>query len=92
MLNRSELVSNSLQPHGLCSLPGSSVHKNFQATILDVLSFPTPGDLPNQWTEHSSLASPAPIGGFFFLPLRHLEAHKCAYLGSNNAAKCNGGI
>ena len=27
-----------------------------------------------------------------FLPLHHLEAHKCAYLGTNNAAKYNGGI
>ena len=65
MLNCS-VVSNSLQPHGLCNLPGSSVHKIFQATILDVLSFPTPGDLPNQWTKHSSLAFPAPVGGFFY--------------------------
>ena len=65
MLNCS-VVSNSLQPHGLCNLPGSSVHKIFQATILDVLSFPTPGDLPNQWTKHSSLAFPSPVGGFFY--------------------------
>ena len=29
------------------------------------LSFPTPGDLPNQGIEHASLASPA-LGGRFF--------------------------
>ena len=30
-----------------CSSPGSSVHGNFQARILDGLSFPPPGDLSN---------------------------------------------
>ena len=65
MLSHS-VVSNSLQPHGLRSLPGSSVHKIFQETILDVLSFPTPGDLPNQRTEHSSLASLATGWGIFY--------------------------
>ena len=29
-------MSNSLQPHGLCGLPGSSVHETPQARILGV--------------------------------------------------------
>ena len=42
-----------------CSSPGSSVLGIFQARILEWLSFPTPGDLPDPGMEPTSLASPA---------------------------------
>ena len=48
-----------------CSLPGSSVHGFFQARILDGLSFPPPGDLPNPGIKPASSVSPALAGGFF---------------------------
>ena len=38
------VMSDSLQPHGLYSLLGSSVHGILQIRILE-LPFPTPGDL-----------------------------------------------
>ena len=34
------VVSDSLQPHGLCSLPGSSVHGISQARILEWVAIP----------------------------------------------------
>ena len=39
-----------------CSLPGSSVHGIFQAIVLEGLSFPSPGDLPNPGIETGSPA------------------------------------
>ena len=42
--------------------PGSSVHGIYQARILEWLSFPSPGTLPNAGIE---TASPALAGGFF---------------------------
>ena len=39
-------VSNSCDPMD-CSLPGSSVHRIFQARILEWVAVPSPGDLPN---------------------------------------------
>ena len=42
-LNQSEshsLVSDSLRPHELCSLPGSSVHGILQARILEWVTVP----------------------------------------------------
>ena len=47
------VVPNSLQPNGLCSLSGYSVHGIFQARILSGLPCPSPGDLPSpgsDWT------------------------------------------
>ena len=41
------VVSSSIQPRGLYSTPGSSVHGILQARILDGLPFPSPGDLPD---------------------------------------------
>ena len=41
------VVSNSLQPHGLYSLPGSSIHGIIQARILERVACPPVGDLPN---------------------------------------------
>jgi len=42
-----------------CSLPGPSVHKIFQARILEGLPFPLPGDLPDSGTESEAPVSPA---------------------------------
>ena len=39
-----------------CSLPGSSVHRIFQARVLEWVAFPSPGDLPNSGIEPWSLA------------------------------------
>ena len=47
------------------SLPGSSVHGIFQARILELLPFPTPGDLPGTGIETTSLVSPGLAGRFF---------------------------
>ena len=47
------------------SLPGSSVHGIFQARILEWLSFPSLGDLPNPGIEPMSLEPPALARGFF---------------------------
>ena len=48
-----------------CSLPGSSVHQNFQVRTLDWLPFPSPRDFPNPGIKSMSLASPALVGGLF---------------------------
>ena len=45
-----------------CSPQGSSVHGILQASILEWVAFPSPGDLPDPSIE---LASPALAGGFF---------------------------
>ena len=63
MLSHS-VVSSSLWPHGLFGPPGSSVHRIFQARILEWLPLPTPGDLPDPGIEPESLASAALAGGF----------------------------
>ena len=47
------------------SPPGSSVRKILQARIVDWVSMPSSGDLPNPGTEPPSLTSPALIGSFF---------------------------
>ena len=47
-----------------CSLPGSSVHRIFQA-YWSGLPFPTLGELPDPGTKPASLASLALAGGFF---------------------------
>ena len=49
-------MSDSLQPHGLYSLPGSSVHGILQARILEWVAIPFSRDLPNPWIK---LATPA---------------------------------
>ena len=55
-------LTDSLQPHELYSLPGSSVHELFKQKYWSVLPFPTPGGLPDPGIE---LVSPALTGGFF---------------------------
>ena len=62
LLFSGQVLSNSLQLHGLYSPLGSSVHGIFQARILDWVAFPSPENLPNPGTEH---VSPALAGGFF---------------------------
>ena len=52
------------------SLPGASVHVIFQAKILELLEFPTPGDLPDPGVELKSPASPVLQANS--LPLSHL--------------------
>ena len=42
-----------------CSLPGSSVHGIFQARIMEGLSFPPPGNLPDPGIKPMSPVSPA---------------------------------
>ena len=48
-----------------CSQPFSSVHRIFQARVLERSPFPTTGDLPKPGIEPVSLASPALAGEFF---------------------------
>ena len=45
-----------------CSPQGSSVHGILQASILEWVAFPSPGDLPDPSIEPTSLAL---AGGFF---------------------------
>ena len=52
------------QPMG-SSLPGSSVHEILHARILEWVSCPPPGDLPNLGIKPASLTYPALPGGFF---------------------------
>ena len=48
-----------------CSPPGSSVHEIFQARILEWLSFPSPGNLPDPGIKATFRVSPALASGFF---------------------------
>ena len=47
------------------SLPGSSVHGNLQARILNGLPCLPPGNLPNPGIKSVSVMSPTLAGGFF---------------------------
>ena len=58
-------MSDSLQPHGLYSLPGSSVYGIIQARILEWVAMPSPWDLPNSGIKPMFLMSPVLAGGFF---------------------------
>ena len=58
-----KLCLTFLQPRGLCSSPGSSVHGIFfRQEYWNGLPFPSPWDLPDPGIE---LVSPALAGGFF---------------------------
>ena len=64
------VVSDSSQPHGLYSLPGSSVHgismgKNTHARILEWVAISSSRDLPNPGIEPESLVSAALAHRFF---------------------------
>ena len=55
-----------------CSLPGLSVHGNFQQKYWSGLPFSPPEDLPDPGIGLESLLSPALAGGFFTAePLDH---------------------
>ena len=54
-------MSDTLRPHGL-SPPESSVHGIFQATVLEWVTIPSPGDTPKPGTES---VFPTLAGGFF---------------------------
>ena len=58
-------MSDSWQPHGLCSSPVSSVHGISQARILERLPFPPPGDLPDPGIKPVFLTSPVLARRFF---------------------------
>ena len=58
------VISDSLESHGLCSLPGSSVQGIIPEKILDLVAVPSPEDLPDPMVEPMSLASPALAGVF----------------------------
>ena len=47
------------------SPPASTVHGILQARILEWVTMPSPGNLPNPGIKPMSLASPALAGGFF---------------------------
>ena len=57
-------MSDSLQPHGLYSLPGSSVHGISQARILEWVAISSLVDLPDPGIKPFSSASPALAGRF----------------------------
>ena len=51
------VLSNSLWPHGLCSLPGSSAHGILQARTLEwVVPFPRGSSQPRNQTQVSHIA------------------------------------
>ena len=58
------VVSNSLQPHGLCSLPDSSVHGFSRPRILEWVAMPSSrgSSQPTDWTQVSLIA-----GRFFIV-------------------------
>ena len=58
MLRSCSAVSDSLRPLD-CSPPGSSVHRIFQARILEWVAFPPPGYLPDPGIEPASTGSSA---------------------------------
>ena len=64
MLSHS-LVSDSLQPHELYSLPGSTAHRFFQEEYWSGVPFPTLGNLPNPGIKPPSPVSPTLAGRFF---------------------------
>ena len=47
------------------SMPDTSVYGIFQAKILEWVTMPSSGDLPNPGIKPTSLTSPALAGGFF---------------------------
>ena len=69
------VLSDSLRSHGLCTLPGSSVHGIFQARILEwvAVSF-SRGNLPDPGMEPTPM--PPALAGGFFLSLSHVGSPK----------------
>ena len=50
-----------------CNPPGSSVHRIFQAGILEWVAFPSPGDLPDPGIEPVTPVSPALLVDYLLL-------------------------
>ena len=69
MWSVASVVSDSLKPYGLYSLPGSSVHGILQARILEWIAMHLPGDPPDPGFKPTSPASPALHANS--LPLSH---------------------
>lgn len=67
------VMSNSLQPHGLYSPPGSPSMEFSRQTYWSGLPFHSPGNLPSPGVKPTSLASPA-LADRILLPLCHLES------------------
>ena len=69
---------NSLQPHGLCSLPGSSAHgmEFSRQEYWCGVPFPIPTDLPDPGIEPESLMPPTLVGRFFTTGVT-CEANRC---------------
>ena len=69
------------------SLPGSSVRGISQARILEWLSFPSPGDLPNSGIEPMS---PSLAGGFFATEPPGKQSLSCFYSFSQEELRQSG--
>ena len=77
----SSVISDSLRLHGLCSLPGSSVHAFFQARILEwvVISFSKDSswwltDLSAKLDSSARVSGKLPGVSYSLLPIRILAA------------------
>ena len=62
-----------------CSPPGSSVHGILQATILEWLTMPPPGDLPDPGIEQASPSYPALAGRLFTTSGTWGDLRRCLY-------------
>ena len=62
-----------------CRPPGSSVHGILQATILEWLTMPPPGDLPDPGIEQASPSYPALAGRFFTTSRTWEDLGRCLY-------------
>ena len=72
------VVSNSLRPHRLYSLPGSSVHGILQTRILEWVAIPFSrgSSQPRDWTQISHIA-----GGFFTVwATREAQLRSCGWI------------
>ena len=67
-------MSDSLQPYGLCSPPGSPVQGILQARILECVALSSSTDLPDLGIKLMSLMSPA-LAGMFFTTRATWEAY-----------------
>ena len=74
-----------------CSPPGFSVHGILQARILEWVTFPPPGDLPDPGIEPKSLMSPA-LASRFYITSASWEARSRQRSAGNNSgrSRCGG--
>ena len=73
------IVCNSLQPHGLCSLPGSSAHgmEFSRQEYWCGVPFPTSTDLPDSGIKPKSLMPPMLVGRLFTSSITCEGQHTC---------------